>query len=164
MLRNPRLFIAESSVLELHTTFDPFPQDFCFYTLCFSLTRVVLHSLLSFQAPALITIMLFHHLQFLISSQSQVHQVSKSQLLYPSWDFLLKFPIFPAQVAIPHLPSWPQFPCFSPISDLCPRLLFSGPLPQRSYTDELQPQYTWSPLGPFFPQVVLHSKSYVSTA
>ena len=67
----------------------------------FFLTRVVLHSHLSFQALALITIMLSHCLQFLISSQSPVHQVSKSQYSFPSWDFLLKFPIF--------LPKWPPF-------------------------------------------------------
>lgn len=112
MLRNPRLFKAESSVLELHTNFDPFPKGVKAEVLSFSFTRVVLHSLLSFQAPALTTIMVFQlwssSLQFLISSQSQVPQVSNPSSYIPlgtsclnSLFSLLKwpYPIFPVDLS-----------------------------------------------------------------
>lgn len=125
-------------------------------------TRVVLHSLLTFQALALITIiMLSHCLQFFISPQSLVHQVSKSQFSCPSW-YLLKFPVFPSkwppliypvdlisldsspsQVFVPDLA--PQGPCLSVLT----QMMFS-------------PSILISPSGPFFPHSVLHSPSYVS--
>lgn len=79
-------------------------------------------------------------------------------------------------MAIPNLPSWPHFPCFSPISDLCSglvRTLVSVFLYRISIKYKyiykyiyvfIQNWYNQFPSGPLLPSSVLHSLSYVSTA
>lgn len=102
----------------------------------------------------------------LILSQSLVHQVSKFQFSTPSWDFLLKIPVF--------LPDWllisPAdliFLAFSRswvfVLDFSPQGLCLSVFTLSFYTS-VQSQCTQSSSGPFFPSFVLHSPSYVSTA
>lgn len=106
-LRNLCLFLAEISVLELYVTFDPVPQPWCLLLLAPWFFPYKSYSSFTLKLPSTGP----HHYHalplspVLILSQSLVHQVSKSQFSTPSWDFLLKFPVF--------LPNW--LPLISPV-------------------------------------------------